>query len=421
MRSGSMSRHFSDSSSEALPRRSSNFSEYSLNEARDILNPRPHVLGEELSHHESSPLALLSLAFAFLPAVAGVFFQNGTSVVTDIMLLGLAAILLHWSVTQPWQWYHAAQEVRLFQENSVSISLEDDSDLDSRDGMDDSSSTKRDAREKQQMTEQQQAALKELYRHESLALVSCFVLPLLSAYLLHYIRGQLSRPSEGLVSNFNLTIFLLAAELRVLSHMITLVQSRTLHLQKVVHESPFGQQVGTETLLEEMLRRLERLESRSTSQGHEIAGHGQTLDSTAATISRDVRNTIQPELDALNRAVRRYEKKATLLQLQTESRFSQVHAKLDDAISLAAAAVKNTNRRWDLIPWAWKWIVTIVTFPFKALLEILALPLKPIVAFANRNKPPSAASLPPSRSRAGKSPASLKYNGDRVPTRLTKR
>ncbi|KAK1250063.1 hypothetical protein MKX08_010066 [Trichoderma sp. CBMAI-0020] len=440
MRSGSMSRHFSDSSSEALPRRSSNFSEYSLNEARDILNPRPHALGEQQSHHESSPLALLSLAFAFLPAVAGVFFQNGTSVVTDIMLLGLAAILLHWSVTQPWQWYHAAQEVRLFQENSVNISLEDDSDLDSRGkppstsaplddvpeeqeggGMDESSSAKRDAREKQQMTEQQQAALKELYRHESLALVSCFVLPLLSAYLLHYIRGQLSRPSEGLVSNFNLTIFLLAAELRVLSHMITLVQSRTLHLQKIVHENPFGQQVGTETLLEEMLRRLERLESRSTSQGHEIAGHGQTLDSTAATISRDVRNTIQPELDALNRAVRRYEKKATLLQLQTESRFSQVHVKLDDAISLAAAAVKNTNRRRDLIPWAWKWVVAIVTFPFKALLEILALPLKPIVAFANRNKPPSAASLPPSRSRAGKSPASLKYNGDRVPTRLTKR
>ncbi|PNP42429.1 hypothetical protein TGAMA5MH_05170 [Trichoderma gamsii] len=440
MRSGSMSRHFSDSSSEALPRRSSNFSEYSLNEARDILNPRPHALGEQPSHQESSPLAFLSLAFAFLPAVAGVFFQNGTSVVTDIMLLGLAAILLHWSVTQPWQWYHAAQEVRLFQENSVNISLEEDSDLDSRgkppstsaplddvpeeregDGMDDSSSAKREAREKQQMTEQQQAALKELYRHESLALVSCFAMPLLSAYLLHYIRGQLSRPSEGLVSNFNLTIFLLAAELRVLSHMITLVQSRTLHLQKVVHENPFGQQVGAETLLEEMLRRLERLESRSTSQGHEIAGHGQTLDSTAATISRDVRNTIQPELDALNRAVRRYEKKATLLQLQTESRFSQVHVKLDDAISLAAAAVKNTNRRRDFIPWAWKWIVAIVTFPFKALLEILALPLKPIVAFANRNKPPSATSLPPSRSRAGKSPASLKYNGDRVPTRLTKR
>lgn len=102
-RSGSMSRHLSsDSSSEAPPRRSSNFSEFSLQEAREILNPQPHARGEQLSHHESSPLAFLSLAFALLPAVAGVLFQNGTSVVTDIMLLGLAAIFLHWSVTQPW-------------------------------------------------------------------------------------------------------------------------------------------------------------------------------------------------------------------------------------------------------------------------------------------------------------------------------
>ncbi|KAL7789942.1 hypothetical protein V8C37DRAFT_385605 [Trichoderma ceciliae] len=439
MRSGSMSRHFSsDSSSEAPPRRSSNFSEYSLSEARDILNPRPHA-HDELSHHESSPLASLSLAFALLPAIAGVLFQNGTSVVTDVMLLGLAAIFLHWSVTQPWQWYYAAQEVRILEENSIGIPVEEDCDLDlqgkspstsapldnvpeEREGeeSDDSSSEKRDAAREKPSAAQQQAALKELYRHESLALVSCFILPFLSAYLLHYIRGQLSRPSEGLVSNFNLTIFLMAAELRVLSHMITLIQSRTLHLQRIVHDSPFGQHVGTETLLEEMLRRLERLETLSTSQSHVLAGHGDTLDSTTAAVSRDVRNTIQPDLDALNRAVRRYEKRATLLQLQTESRFAQMHARLDDAISLAAAAAKNANRRQNLIPWAGKWIVTMAKFPFKALLEIFALPFKPLVAFANRNKQPSV-NLRPARNKAGKPPASLKYNGDRVPTRLIKR
>lgn len=343
------------------------------------------------------------------------------------------------------QWYHAAQEVRILEENSIGIPVEEDSDVDSRgkspplhdvpeeregegegEEVDDSSSSseKREAREKQQqMTAQQQAALKELYRHEGLALASCFVLPLLSAYLLHYIRGQLSRPSEGLVSNFNLTIFLMAAELRVLSHVMTLVQSRTLHLQRVVHDSPFGQHVGSETLLEEMLRRLERLETLSSSQGQMLAGHGETLDSTTATVSSNVRNTIQPELDALNRAVRRYEKKATILQLQTEARFSQMHARLDDAISLAAAAAKNANQRQSLLPWAWKWLVTMATFPFKALLEIFALPLKPIVAFANRNKQPST-NLRPARNKTGKSAtstsSSMKYNGDRMP-RLIKR
>jgi hypothetical protein len=29
-------------------------------------------------------------------------FQNGSAVVTDIMLLGLAAIFLNWSVRIPW-------------------------------------------------------------------------------------------------------------------------------------------------------------------------------------------------------------------------------------------------------------------------------------------------------------------------------
>ena len=59
-----------------------------------------------------------------------------------------------------------------------------------------------------------EAATNELYTHEVLALLSCFLFPLLGAYLLHTIRSQLSRPSEGLVSNYNLTIFLLASELR---------------------------------------------------------------------------------------------------------------------------------------------------------------------------------------------------------------
>ncbi|KAL7939058.1 hypothetical protein V8C35DRAFT_95791 [Trichoderma chlorosporum] len=440
MRSETMPRRLSlDSSPEALPRRSSNFSEYSLSEARDILNPRPHAQGEE-SHHDSSPLASLSLAFALLPALAGVLFKNGTSVVTDIMLLGLSAIFLHWSVTQPWQWYHAAQEVRTLEEQSIGMSLEPDSDLDSQtkapststpldyvpeeregDKSDDASAEKREREgQEKQTTAQQQAALRELYRHESIALASCFVLPMLSAYLLHYIRGQLSRPSEGLVSNFNLTIFLMAAELRVLSHIITLVQSRTLHLQKIVQESPLSQRPGTDALVEEMLRRLERLETLSTSQGNVLAGHGESLGTTTATVSRDVRNTIQPELDALNRAVRRYEKKATLLQLQTEARFSQMHTRLEDAVSLAAAAAKNSNQRQNLLPWAWNLIVTAVTFPFKAFLEILALPLKPIVAFANRKKQPSA-SLRAPRSKPGKPPAAMKYSGDRVPPRIIKR
>lgn len=97
-----------DSPSIGIRRRSSNFSDYSLNEARrqfqsstdDLLLPKPGTGRDEsfpASHWHSAPLA-----FALLPAVGGMLFKNGSSVVTDIMILGLAAIFLNWSVRLPW-------------------------------------------------------------------------------------------------------------------------------------------------------------------------------------------------------------------------------------------------------------------------------------------------------------------------------
>jgi hypothetical protein len=90
-------------------RRSSNFSDYSLNEARktfqsstdDLLLPKPAEPGKEKSH-DSSHWDSAPLAFALLPAIGGMLFKNGSSVVTDVMLLGLAAIFLNWSVRLPW-------------------------------------------------------------------------------------------------------------------------------------------------------------------------------------------------------------------------------------------------------------------------------------------------------------------------------
>lgn len=106
--SGGGRRFSSDSSFDACPpapRRSSNFSDYSINEARSILNPQRKATASPDggdSSPESSSLAGLSLAFALLPALAGALFKNGGAVTTDIMLLGLAGVFLHWSVTQPW-------------------------------------------------------------------------------------------------------------------------------------------------------------------------------------------------------------------------------------------------------------------------------------------------------------------------------
>ncbi|KAF4979616.1 hypothetical protein FZEAL_4173 [Fusarium zealandicum] len=430
------------------PRRSSNFSEYSLSEARDILNPQPRdpSIREQVSPTgEASSLASLSLAFALLPALAGILFKNGSAVVTDVMLLGLAGVFLHWSVTQPWNWYHSAQEVRIQHETTAESVIEEDSDADSGpqapapahpsplDHVPEEEESQLEPQEElytRQPTSEQQAALAELYFYEITALASCFLLPLIGAYLLHAIRSQLSRPSEGLVSNYNLTIFLLVSELRVLSHMIKLLQSRTLHLQRVVQGGPSGvgvQRNNNSEQLEAALARLERLESRmSTEEPSPTQGAKQESAKGKQhenAVARDVRNAIQPELDALNRAVRRYEKKATLLQFQTESRFAGMDARLDDAIALAASAAKNSVSHKNAFLWAIESITAMVLLPFKALLRILLLPLSTLLALTSKRKKkaPMAKTSRSSRNGNGKAATQPRYNGDRVPTRVSKR
>jgi hypothetical protein len=81
-----------------------------------------------------------------------------------------------------------------------------------------------------------EAAAMNLRRTELIALTSCIVSPLIGAYLLHYIREFLSRPSEGLVSNFNITLFVMAAELRPAMKLMEMIKQRSLHLQKIVHK-----------------------------------------------------------------------------------------------------------------------------------------------------------------------------------------
>ncbi len=331
--------------------------------------------------------------------------------------------------------------MRIQQEaNAADAAVEDDSDFESADTsppyLDDvpeeeDIDTKGDpqaATAEGLMSPLQQSALSELYLHEVLALLSCLLFPMASAYLLHAIRSQLSRPSEGLVSNYNLSIFLLLSELRVLSHMIKLVQARTLHLQRVVHGNPFGGQLPSSSQMSSILDRLEELESRSMTTSGVLVEEDDETESTKATqeatMTKEVRNAIQPELDALNRAVRRYEKKSTVLQSHVESRFTAIDARLDDAIALAAAAAKNSANS-NIVVRALEGIMSLILFPFNAVLQIVLLPLKSLLALTGRGskKKNAPASHKPARGARGTktSGQQQRYGGDRMPARLARK
>ncbi|KAE9567388.1 hypothetical protein CGMCC3_g16485 [Colletotrichum fructicola] len=424
-------------------RRSSTLSDYSFGEARDLLNPKPTGVPPP-SSDDMSNWASIPLAFALLPAVGGLLFNNGSAVVTDVMLLGLSAVFLHWSVTHPWNWYHSAQAVRVRAEVSTSAVIDDESENEQAVGspsstastlnghavngsLDDASevpttptSSVQEPALKVPQNVKKDDALAELWVHEILALVSCFMFPMLGAYLLHAIRAQLSRPSEGLVSNYNLTIFLLAAELRPLSHMMKLVQCRTLQLQRDVHANPFKEEAVTPDQVRVLMARLELLESRPEPTPIKQNGNSDTSKiKQEAAIARDVRNAIQPDLDALNRAVRRYEKKATVLAFQTESRFAAVDTRLNDAIALAAAAAKNSAARPGFLQWLVESVWAIITMPFFAVVALLVLPFKTVRGLLKRKKK----QLPERSSRSGRNGKTMGHRmaTDRPPSRVSKR
>lgn len=190
------------------------------------------------------------------------------------------------------------------------------------------------------------SAASELRFHELTALFTCFISPTIGAWLLHNIRSQLSRPSEGLVSNYNLTIFLLAAELRPLAHVTKLVQARTLYLQRSIDPSTINGSISPDPQkLQDLSSRLDDLETHisSTSVPTSTTNAKNASSPTTPQITTEVRKSMQPDLDALNRAVRRYEKRATLLSMQTESRLQDLESRMADAITLAAAAERSIH------------------------------------------------------------------------------
>ncbi|KAJ5272548.1 hypothetical protein N7478_007673 [Penicillium angulare] len=379
---------------EAIPdwpeRRNSTLSD-SISEARhsirsstdDLFLPRvarhdDGPIATEESHWHSAPLGL-----ALLPAIAGVLFKNGSAFVTDVTILVLAAIFLNWSVRLPWDWYRAAQAshpersgYEHTNEPSETISAPDEA-IESGD------ESQSQPHPQTQRRAPNEAALKELQIHELAALASCFIFPVIGTWLLHGIRHSLSRPSEGLVSNYNLTIFLLASEIRPFAHLLRLVQARTLHLQRIVASSP-DEPRQTLSKVQDLTKRLEELEahvaetaSRYTKSKSPLPDGSQHEDAPSLLTQSvvEARRALTPDIEALNRAVRRYEKRTALTTLQSDTRFQQLEAQTRDAIALAAAAQRSSlSRRPSYAFILLDWACACVVVPAQLGLSVLNLP-----------------------------------------------
>lgn len=126
---------------------------------------------------------------------------------------------------------------------------------------------------------------------------------------------------------------------------------------------------------------------------------------------------------ALNRAVRRYEKRATLQTFQTESRLLDLEARLNDAISLAAAAANNGQRHRSFTSILVEWLATAMVLPLQGLSAIASLPFKTIIALINYGKTSVAGSRSYDKGRKSMNAKHASHGrvGDRVQGRIGKR
>lgn len=259
--------------------------------------------------------------------------------------------------------------------------------------------------ETSQQREQAAAAARSLHIYELFALFWCFVMPVAVAWLLHIIRPYLSRPSGGLVSNSNLTLFCCAAEIRPVFHVAKLIMSRTLYLQKIVAApEPSGSSnndtASKDELLSKILQRLEAAENRlsdtaatterlRTNYSSDKSGvssptltsnsaaqsHSATAAAAALAAAGTTTQTLQPQLDALNRAVRRYEKRASMQSVILDARLREIDSRVGDALSLAAAASRMSQKQ-SLVSWALEAIHASITKAVQTMYSAALLPWK---------------------------------------------
>lgn len=324
-------------------------------------------------------------------------------------------------------WYRSAQIVRQ-QERNRDYS----NPLQSEEGDTSEKSPDVEAkRDTQRASDITHTAIKELQIHELAALASCFIFPVIGTWLLHTIRSKLSRPSEGLVSNYNLTIFLLASEVRPLAHLLRMVQARTLHLQRTVRSLSYNDdeedRIDANKILD-VTKRLEELESHvaeaatarlsnesqppstqnQSTTSPEQDNNPQSLISQAIT---EVHKNFQPNIDALNRAVRRYEKRTTLNAFETDSRLRSLEAQVRDAVALAATAQRSSGsgggahprHRFAGVFLIFESLYTILLIPIQIFLSLAMLPFRIVTrcleffkgTFMRPSSPSSSSTSPP--------------------------
>lgn len=96
-------------------------------------------------------------------------------------------------------------------------------------------------------------------------------------------------------------------------------------------------------------------------------------------MTAEIRRALQPEIDALNRAVRRYEKRTAITNYQIESRFQNLESQLRDAVAVTPLPISerpDVSHGNDLLFKIFAWTYAVFTFFVRTAMSLAYLPVR---------------------------------------------
>ncbi|KAI9316900.1 hypothetical protein BX666DRAFT_1947820 [Dichotomocladium elegans] len=300
--------------------------------------PRAFPIGATTSTTESTDNAngfSASVSWPILLAVVptvGAFFTGSTDAWSDFVVILLILYYVYKWMTVPWSYYESARSRRLIHQRSNPPVVDND-----------------DAESKKKLSEylHRQSISDELRRHELAGLVWVVLSPILAGYTLQYSRYFLSN-YERYMSSFNVIIFVLAASLKPLAHVLMLLRERTLYLQSEMQ--------GSESQVKILQRKMDLMEDELD-----------TLRKAFAT-KKDlgqVTDGLNPTIQHLAKTIRRFEKKESEIRSWSESRFSAIEQKVQEFDEFICYRIEEEQRQS-----AHGMVVTLVLLPFNITLWI---------------------------------------------------
>ncbi|KAI7898125.1 uncharacterized protein BX663DRAFT_443629 [Cokeromyces recurvatus] len=168
------------------------------------------------------------------------------------MLLLILYYVYKW-MTVPWSYYENIHRKRMIHQNSSKkaglSSFDDDNTQYQQQGCKD-------------------RMMDELRRHELAGLLWVTLSPFVAGFTLQYSRYLVSNV-EHYISTFNITVFILAASIKPLSHLLHLLQERTLDLHTdpslLLNETSLDTMTTLENRIQKLEKEIERLQHQYSS------------------------------------------------------------------------------------------------------------------------------------------------------------